>query len=152
MCNWSWFAVLVDNKLIFASYVEFAFQNWPTSSGSDCLEVSLGWKRETPSTVLTELWFWDSLVVTQRDVSAPAPPVSIAHTWTAPRGPDASIVITVRCSYSVNLSKVFAQYFRDNDVNLEFFTCEFSDFLIILLFIFLAFEWLLGWLICVNLY
>lgn len=70
-----------------------------------CLEVSLGWKRETPSTVVTELWFWDSLVVTQPDVSASAPPVSIAHPWTAPCCPHASIVITVRCSFSLNKKK-----------------------------------------------
>lgn len=92
-----------------------AFNNWHTSSESRgiraCLEVSLGWKRETPSTVLAELWIWDSLVVTQRDVSVSAPPVSIAHTLTAPRCTHASIVITVR--YSLNLSKVFAEYIRD---------------------------------------
>lgn len=44
------------------------------------LTVTLGWKRETASPGLTEMRFWSSLVVTQRDVSASAPPVSIAHT------------------------------------------------------------------------
>lgn len=70
-----------------------------------CLTVSLGWKRQTPSTGLTEMCFWNSLVVTQRDVSASAPPVSIAHTWAAARCPRASVVITMRCWYSLNLSK-----------------------------------------------